>query len=391
MRVVLAACGTNHYCGLPKYFYFLAKHLILNGIEVEFIVDSRNGVRHFEEVLGELRYPPYRKDIPESSRYSEVKVIGPMCQERFSFAATAIWCWRVAQYLKAAKFDILHCGHVTPYFYLRQRDRRPVVFQPFGNELITFEKIYKGISSLYYKASQGVLRYCGEKADVLLAEAEWQFDEINKFYGRKDAKVLSVGIDIDYIRRKAKTGKLRRHNLDIDEDTFVLLTVNTFHPHKDYVNLIEALAILKEKIPKLVSIMVGVGPQWELCNALVGNLGLEENVRFLRNVSEDDLYGLYEEADCYVSPTKVTDFQMGMAEAEAFGLSIVSTAQQFMIDGNGIIVEMDSPEALAYGIKSVYNVPALRELWSVRSREIANRWDFKNIAKEAIKIYERIA
>jgi len=170
-----------------------------------------------------------------------------------------------------------------------------------------------------------------------------------------------------------------------------LLTVNTFHPHKDYVNLIRALAILKEKIPKLVSIMVGVGPQWELCNALVGNLGLEENVRFLRNVSEDDLYGLYEEADCYVSPTKVTDFQMGMAEAEAFGLSIVSTAQQFMIDGNGIIVEMDSPEALAYGIKSVYNVPALRELWSERSREIVKQWDFKNIAKEAIKIYERIA
>ena len=382
MRVVLAACGTNHYYGLPKYFYFLAKHLTANGIEVEFIGDSLRVYEHLHEVLNSRFFP---KIMPQ------VMAIGPMCQERFSFAATAIWCWKVAQYLHNANFDVLHCGHVTPYFYLKQRSRRPVVFQPFGNELISFEKVYSGPARLYYKVSQSVLRYCGEKADVLLAEADWQLDEMKKFYNRNDAIVLPVGIDIDYIRRKAKTGKLRRHNLDIDEDTFVLLTVNTFHPHKDYVNLIRALAILKEKIPKLVSIMVGVGPQWELCNALVRNLGLEENVRFLRNVPEDDLYGLYEEADCYVSPTKVTDFQMGIMEAEAFGLPIVSTAQQFMINGNGFVVGMNNASNLAFGIKSVYNVPALRELWSERSREIVKQWDFKNIAKEAIKIYERTA
>jgi len=168
-----------------------------------------------------------------------------------------------------------------------------------------------------------------------------------------------------------------------------LLTVNTFHPHKDYVNLIRALAILKEKIPKLVSIMVGVGPQWELCNALVGNLGLEENVRFLRNVPEDDLYGLYEEADCYVSPTRVTDFQMGIMEAEAFGLPIVSTAQQFMINENGFVVEMNNSEALARGIYGVYSSTSKqRRTWSERSKEIVKLWGFKEIAVNAIRIYE---
>ena len=377
MKVVLAVCGTNHYYGLPKYFYFLAKHLMLNGIDVEFILDSPS--KHLIEVLD---------DVGNLGNFYP-HVIGPVCQERFSAIATAIWCWKVARYLKNRDFDILHCGHVTPYFYLHQKPRRPVVFQPFGNELIKFEEVYQGLARWYYKLTQSTLRYCGEEADVLLAEANWQMEEMKEFYSRGVVHVLPVGIDLTFVEKKAKLGRLRRYNLRIEKDAFVLLTVNTFHHHKDYPNLLMALKSLIPRIPKLVSVMVGTGPDWGLCNALARNLGLEENVRFLKNIPEEDLYGLYEEANCYVSPTRVTDFQMGIMEAEAFGLPIVSTAQQFMINENGFVVEMNNSEALARGIYGVYSSTSKqRRTWSERSKEIVKLWDFKEIAVNAIRIYE---
>jgi len=376
LKVILATCGTKHYCGLPKYFYFLAKHLVNNGVEIEFIVDTEQGIEHLAEVCQGIK----------------TTLIKPTCQERFNAPATALWCWRVAQYLKGQEFDLLHCGHVTPYFYLMQKSRKPVVFQPFGNELFAFEEIYTGVQRLFYKAMQGVLRYCGQKADILLAEGDWQLAEMEKLYNRGDAKTLPVGIDIDFVKRLATERIITREQFGLDKDDFVLLTVNTFHHQKDYPNLIRALGhLIHNKGLDVKAIMVGVGPEEKKCEEVMGNWDVSSNVIRLRNVTERQLYGLNKLADCYVSPTLVTDFQMGIAEAEALGLPIIATSQDFMIKGNGFVVEMNNPQALASKISYMQTVPKdIRTIMGERSKEIARQWDFKQIAGKAIEIYESI-
>lgn len=374
MKVVLAVCGTSQYRGLPKYFYFLAKHLAMRktGIFVELIVDSEVGVNRMYEVAGCM------EDMPHP------KVIGPACQEdRWNAPKTALWAWRVAQYLKNKEFDVFHCGHITPYFYLKHANRRPVVFQPFGNESAAFGEVYSGLSKWYYKLSQGVLRSCGQEANVLLAEADWQLEEMEKFYERKDAKILPVGIDIDFVNEKAEKACIGgRKDFGIQKEDFVTITVNTFHEHKDYPNLIRALAHLPKNFK---SILIGSGPESNSCDKLIEELDLGERIYWRHDVPEDELYGYYKLADVYVSPTQCTDFQMGIMEAEVLGLPIVSTAQRYMINGNGYVVPMKHPTTLAEAIMKVYKGD--RERMSGRSREIVKRYDFKEIAKKAIEIY----
>lgn len=374
MKVELAVCGTKNYFGLPKYFYFLAKHLRQKGIDVEIIVDSGQGVDHLHEVLG-LALLGYGSVTPV--------VISPACQGKFNAVSTALWCWRVSQYLKKKQFDVLHCGHITPFFYLMQPRRKPVVFQPFDNELLKFGKAFSGIRGRWYRAMGGVLEYCGKTADVLLAEGDWQLDEVKELYGRDDSIVSPQGIDIEWIQQVADANPITRASLGLDDSDFVLLTVNGFQPMKNYQLLVEAIRLLP---PNVKAIMVGTGTEDVKIDRLIADYGLRSRIARLRNVPESELYGLYRIADCYVSPTLVTDIQMGIIEAMCFGLPIVSTAQEYMIDGNGFVVAMDDSSALADGIVRV--MMSDRRTMGLNSKELSRQYDFAKIAEKAIEIYK---
>lgn len=370
MKVVIAICGTRQYFGLPKYFYFLVKHLQNMDVDVEVILDSSEGEQHLLEVCG----------------WGNVTVIGPECQGKWNTVNTAVWCWKVAQELKRRKFDVLHCGHVTPFFYLGMKERKAVVFQPFGNELVKFRENYGGLRGKLYGLTGEVLRSCGRRTDVLLAEGDWQRAEMWELYGRQ-SMVLPVGIDVEWAREQGKKAGVTREGLGLGRDDFVLLTVNAFHQHKGYDGLVEALRILPEKVK---AVMVGTGPDEERVDKMVRGYGLEERVVRLRNVPEGMLYGLYGLADCYVSPAEVKDFQMGIAEAECFGLPIVSRWQEFMVDGNGFVVGKNC-SSLVDGVRRMLDIGVHgRGVLGKRSVEVAEEWDMKKIAEKAVGIYEAV-
>ena len=79
---------------------------------------------------------------------------------------------------------------------------------------------------------------------------------------------------------------------------------------------------------------------------------------------------------------------MGIMEAEALGLPIVSTHQEFLIDGNGFVVPEKNPKAIAEAIIKVHEGDRVK--MGEKSKEIVKPYDFKNIAKIAIGKYEEI-
>ena len=59
-----------------------------------------------------------------------------------------------------------------------------------------------------------------------------------------------------------------------------------------------------------------------------------------------------------------------------------------MISGNGYVVSMRDPEALAHGIQTIFNFLERKgKIWSERSQEIVKQWDFKEIARKVIGMY----
>lgn len=361
MRVVLTVYDTKGYSGLPKYFYYLAKHLALNGIDVEVLVDSKDRVRKLREIT----------NIPQ------LKILGP---EVTGMVSKARYSWNIAKYLKDKDFDILHACDVLPYFYLRQKNRKPVVFQPFSNEL--FQLGGRDIRRFFYF----VLRSCGQKADALAVVGEWQLDDMIRDYRITKDKtfILPVCIDIDYARSMAGQREVIRKQMGIPDDKFVVLSVNILNPCKGIDYLIKAMP----SVPDSLLIIVSSGPEEGKLRRLVDELGLQGRVIFTGFVKEEALYDYYVMADVYAHPTLLNGSSMGIMEAEVFGLPIVSTHQEFLIDGNGYVVPEKNPEALAEGILKVRNGDRLK--MGERSKEIVKQYGFKEIAKTAIAKYKEL-
>jgi glycosyltransferase involved in cell wall biosynthesis len=361
MRVVLTAYGTSGYSGLPKYFYFLARHLALNGLDVEVIVDSQDRANKMKEVTTQAR----------------AKVIGPAVT---GIVSKALFPLNVANYLKNAEFDVLHSCDVIPYFYLQQERRKPVVFQPFSSEM--FQLGSRDIRRLLYF----VLRSCGQKADALAVVGEWQWEDTLRDYkvAKDKTFVLPVGIDIDFITGTAKPRREARELLGIPQDAYIVLSVNILLACKGINYLIQSML----NVPDATLIIVSAGPEEDNLKELASDLCLQDQILFVGKVPEKDLYNYYAAADVFVSPTLLNGSSMGIMEAEAFGLPIVSTHQEFLIDGNGYVVPEKNPEAIAVAVNQVREDDRVK--MGARSREIVQQYDFKRIAKTAIVKYKEL-
>jgi glycosyltransferase involved in cell wall biosynthesis len=347
MKVRLAVCGTNRYFGLPKYFYLMAKYLKKNYVDVELIIDSQSGLDKLHEIC----------DIDATVLSTEVN----------GAISTAGFALELSDYLmENPDFDILHTCHVNPYFYLMCKDRRKVVFQPFGNELFTLSG--KGINPLYCKLAQPVLRHCGHRADALLAEGMFQWQEMVKYYdNEKRMKVLPVGIE-------TKVPKKSNYNGDV----YNILAVNSLLPYEGMDLLIEAFKEVTTTIKSKLTI-VGAGELEEQLR----EQAMDYPVTFLKNIPEATLQALYSNYSLFVSTSMESDTQMGILEAEAAGLPIVSTGQSWLINGNGIVCDRNS---IAWAIIEAHS--RNQKEMGLKSIEIAQDYDFAWIAKRAIKVYE---
>lgn len=350
MKVILAVSGTDKYFGMPKYFYLLSRQLMKLGVDVNLVIDSD------------------KVEIVREYTDASVTCLNPLVKNSIS---TMQFCLNLNRYLLKQDFDVLHTCHVLPYFYLMNKKRKPVVFQPFGNELFTLQD--KGLGKLHSKLAQPILRYCGHNADVLLAEGQFQYGEMIGYYNNKSRmKYLPVAIDTSLFKRS----KMYAPRL------FSILAVNSLTKYDGMDLLVDAFRIFNKNTASHLTI-VGSGEMEESLKKQAQGLP----VLFLKNITESLLIDLYANADVYVSASSETDMQMGILEAMASGLPIVSTDQEYMIAGNGFVVG-SNPEAINSGLVRVYN--AKRYELSDKSIELVKQYDFANVAKEAVKIYEGV-
>jgi glycosyltransferase involved in cell wall biosynthesis len=260
------------------------------------------------------------------------------------------------------------------------KKRKPVVFQPFSSEL--FQLGDNDIRRMFYF----VLRSCGQKSEALAVVGEWQREQTIRDYrvDRSKTFVLPVCIDVDFVKSQAGKREDVRARLGIPQDKFVVLSVNILLPCKDIGSLIEAMV----GVPDTVLVVVSDGPEADRLHKLADDLLIKDRVIFTGKVPERELYDYYAMANVFVSPTLLDGSSMGIMEAEAFGLPIVSTHQEFLIDGNGYIVPEKSPTNLAQAVKKVRTGDIIK--MGERSREIVKQFDFKKIAKDAIAKYEEL-
>ena len=133
----------------------------------------------------------------------------------------------------------------------------------------------------------------------------------------------------------------------------------------------KGLQFLLDALPRLSQVglmVVGTGPMRETLGSQASRLGLDARVRWLGDVSDEDLPGVLAAADAFVFPAHVRSeaFGIAMLEAMAAGLPVVSTElgtgtswlNQHGL--TGLVVAPGDPEALAEGIRNLLADPERR-------------------------------
>ncbi len=184
----------------------------------------------------------------------------------------------------------------------------PVIFDMHENypeALRVFDK--KGIHNFLLKNPQGAARlenYCIKNSDHIIVVVE---ENKKRLAGRgvpeEKVTVISNTVDLNNFNREVSGADNEEF-----EERFVILYTGTISPERGLETPLEAIKILKEKIPRILLLLVGAGKSVPSLMEKSRNMGLEENVKFIGWQPHDKLARFLALAKICIIPQPNNDF-----------------------------------------------------------------------------------
>jgi glycosyltransferase involved in cell wall biosynthesis len=166
-----------------------------------------------------------------------------------------------------------------------------------------------------------------------------------------------------------------------------------FHPHKNHVTLVRALAVLRDRHGVIMHAAFSGGDWGNLAHVkeAVAKLGLEKQVHFMGFVSREELVALYRGARALVflslaGPDNIPPL-------EAFGLGCPAIVAEIpgakeQMEGAAVLFPPTDENALAEAILKVHRDPALRNDLIARGRIRAAKFNSNDVGRETLRIID---
>ena len=216
--------------------------------------------------------------------------------------------------------------------------------------------------------------------------------------GAAEDKLLIIqnGIDVD------RFGRIERSTAPRPP---TVLMIARIVPIKDIRTFITAVSFLRDLVPDVLAVIIGPedeDPSYAAgCRALVDQLGLEANLRFLGRVPEVTTY--LGQADV-IALSSISEAQpIALLEAAATGLPAVTTdvgSCREIIEGfegdpvvgrGGYVVEACNPKAMAQALAAILLDADLRDrMGQVMLRRIPSLYHKERIRKLYEELYDRL-
>ena len=186
-----------------------------------------------------------------------------------------------------------------------------------------------------------------------------------------------------------------REALDLWPDAPVIGAVAHLSPKKGQRHLVEATAILRERRPDLVCLLVGEGPDSEALAARARELGIEDAVRLLGY--RDDAPAVMQAMDVVVLPSVAKEgLGVALIEAAFLGRPVVGSdapgIREVIVDGEtGLLAPVADSEGLARAIGAILADPAMAERMGESGRSRAREmFTIERMAQTAEAIYREL-
>jgi len=239
-------------------------------------------------------------------------------------------------------------------------------------------------------------------ATALHAKSDTEASGIERIFSKSTIKVISNPIEKPPVKHRSKENsedkKLRRYIFEetrITSSHKIVLFLGRIHPVKGLERLIQAWAIIAEKLTDWRLFIVGPdenGYQAELESKMTSDIG--ETIKFKGPIWGEKRWGAYQAADLLAAPSDFENFGQSIAEALAVGLPVVTTTGTPWKELNdkrcGWWVE-PSPESLAAALEEAMRLSdAERRDKGNIGKQIVQRFFPEVIAREMCALYESL-
>ncbi|HVF69501.1 MAG TPA: glycosyltransferase family 1 protein, partial [Xanthomonadales bacterium] len=175
-------------------------------------------------------------------------------------------------------------------------------------------------------------------------------------------------------------------------DKRYILFVGTVQPRKNIARLIEAFSKLDEKDLELV-IVGKKGWLYEEIFEKPEQLGIEEKVKFLDQVTNDELPMLYKHAVCMVLPSLYEGFGLPILEAMKNDCPVITSNVSSLPEAGGdacLYVNPEEVDDIAETMSKLINDGKLRKELIEKGRKQVTKFSWENTARETLRVLEEV-
>jgi glycosyltransferase involved in cell wall biosynthesis len=228
-----------------------------------------------------------------------------------------------------------------------------------------------------------------QQASALVADG-WAADHLPSMLGRRVDRVPK-GVDAGHFR---PDGPSRRSALGLDGKR-VVLTVARLVPIKNLALLIDAMAILRRRVPAAHLVIVGEGPSGADLRQHAAASNLADAVTFAGEIAHADTPALYRAADVFALSSDFDNSPNVILEAMACGLPIVTTdvggVRDFVDAAGGRIVPAKDAEALAHALQEYLDDPVeARAAGATNRLRASTAFSWRVSAQKLLDVYRRV-
>lgn len=306
---------------------------------------------------------------------------------------------KVKEVYREEKFDILHVHdfQVMPLaFLLKDEIDVPMIFTWH----IPFTPVMPG------DWREFMIRYMRYYDQIIFSTDEYVRTAIES--GLSPDRVTKINPFIETSQYVFRGENRFRQKFGIPEKDRIVLCISRMDPRKGQEYLIKAMAGVVKKHPGVTCAFIGNGSlskklmgggradRLEELKTLAGSLGLADRVKFLGNVSHEDLLQGYDACDMVVLPSINEGFGLVLSEAMCFGKPLIGSniggIPEQIIDGvNGYLFRPTDHEELAQYIISLIEHPEIGQQMGAIGKELVHmRFCVERGFKDHCMIYDNI-
>lgn len=291
------------------------------------------------------------------------------------------------------KYEIIHChtptgGVLTRLAAIEARGNgTKVIYTAHGFHF------YKGAPFinwlLYYPIEKWLARY----TDVLITINKEDYKRARStFKAGMIEYVPGVGINIDKLKKVKVNKEIKRKEIGVPKNSFVLLSVGELNKNKNHEVVIRALARINDSNVHYVICSQGLLANY--LKKLSEDLKIDKQVHLLGY--RQDILEICNACDLFIFPSFREGLSVALMEAMASGLPVICSNIRGNTDliengRGGYLVDPTNIIEISEKINQLRSDCRLREMFANYNQELIVKYSINNVINKIVKIYKYIS